>query len=328
LDLDQLFLFEDLTQMAIERQGLIRGEIRRLRETIGEGLPVIDIGEHCNDPYPCDFQGHCRAHIPKYSVLDLAKRGISPWVLYRQGILRLEDVPREGLSSVQTLQVEAYLDREERINQEGIRDFLNTLWYPLYFFDFETFMKAIPICDGTRPYQQIPYQYSLHSLQGEHSGLGHTEFLGQPKIDPRRPLVEKLIRDIPDNACVLAYNASFERTVLSQLVDWFPEYPAKLQTIIANLRDLAVPFGNRDWYHWGMKGSYSQKMVLSALVPEMSYKGLEIRDGGMAMEGYFQMRAGGDPDETEKVRQALLEYCRMDTLGMVRLYEKLRERSL
>jgi hypothetical protein len=325
LDLDQLFLFEDLTPMAIERQGLIRDEIRRLRETLFEGLPVTDIGEHCNDPYPCDFQGHCWAHIPEYSVLDLAKKGVNPWGLYRQGIINLEDVPREGLSPVQALQVEAYLDQKECINAAGIRDFLDTLGYPLYFFDFETFMTAVPMYDGTRPYQQVPYQYSLHSLQGEHSDLAHAEFLAEPNVDPRRPLVEQLVRDIPDNACVLAYNASFEKTVLSQLADWFPEYRGKLETIINNLRDLAAPFRNRDCYHWRMKGSYSQKMVLPALVPEMSYQGLEIRDGGMAMEGYFRMCEGGDPAEVEKVREALLDYCRMDTLGMVRLYGKLNE---
>ncbi len=127
------------------------------------------------------------------------------------------------------------------------------------------------------------------------------------------------------NACVLAYNASFEKTVLGQLADQFPEHRAKLETIMNNLRDLATPFRARDCYHWEMKGSYSQKVVLPALVPGMGYEGLEIRDGGMAMEGYFRMIRCREPGEVDKIRQELLEYCRMDTLGMVRLYEKLRE---
>jgi hypothetical protein len=139
------------------------------------------------------------------------------------------------------------------------------------------------------------------------------------------PWSKKLVGDIPDKACVLAYNASFEKTILNQLADWFPEHRGKLEIIIENLRDLATPFRNRDICRWEMKGSYSQKMVLPALIPDMTYQGMEINDGGMAMEGYFRMCAGGDPDEMEKVRQALLEYCRTDTLGMVRLYEKLRE---
>jgi hypothetical protein len=155
--------------------------------------------------------------------------------------------------------------------------------------------------------------------------LGHTEFLAPPNTDPRGPLVEKLVRDIPDKACVLAYNASFEKTILNQLADWFPEHRHSLEGIIDHLRDLAVPFRNRDIYRWEMKGSYSQKMVLPALIPGMTYQGMEISDGGMAMEGYFRMCEVQDPGEIDKVRQGLLEYCRMDTLGMVRLYEKLRE---
>ena len=138
-------------------------------------------------------------------------------------------------------------------------------------------------------------------------------------------LVEKLVGDIPNKACVLAYNASFEKIILNQLADWFPEHLQALEGIIDNLRDLAIPFRNRDIYRWEMKGSYSQKMVLPALIPGMTYQGMEIGDGGMAMEGYFRMCEGGDPDEVEKGRQALLEYCRMDTLGMVSIYEKLRE---
>ena len=325
LDLDQLFLFEEVTQIAIEREGLVRDEIGRLRGTLAGGLPDIDIGEHCSDPYPCDFQGNCWAHIPEYSVLDLTRRGANPWDLYRQGFLRFEDIPKELLSPVQLVQVEAYLDQKEFVNAEGIREFLSSLWDPLYFLDFETFMTAIPIYDGTKPYQQVPYQYSLHSLQGEHPDLGHSEFLAPPNTDPRRPLVEKLVGDIPDNACVLAYNASFEKTILNQLADWFPEHRQALEGIIGNLRDLAVPFRNRDIYRWEMKGSYSQKMVLPALIPDMTYQGMEIGDGGMAMQGYFRMCEGGDPAEMERFREGLLEYCRMDTLGMVRLYEKVRE---
>jgi hypothetical protein len=143
------------------------------------------------------------------------------------GFLRFEDIPKECLSPVQLLQVEAYLDQRDFVNFDGVRDFLSSLWYPLYFLDFETFVTAIPIYDGTRPYQQVPYQYSLHYLQRETSGLGHSEFLAPPNTDPRGPLVEKLVAAIPDNACVLAYNASFEKTVLSQLADLVPRPPGQ-----------------------------------------------------------------------------------------------------
>ncbi len=108
------------------------------------GLPDIDIGEHCSDPYPCDFQGHCWAHIPEYSVLDLVKRGANPWDLYRQGFLRLEDIPKDRLSPVQLLQVEAYLDQKEFVNAEGIREFLSSSLVPPLFLRFRNFHDGHP----------------------------------------------------------------------------------------------------------------------------------------------------------------------------------------
>jgi hypothetical protein len=143
LDLDQLFLFEEITPKAIEMEGFVREEIGRLRGVLAGNIPDIDIGEQCSDPYPCDFQGHCWSHIPEYSVLDLVKRGANPWDLYRQGFLRLEDIPKDLLSPIQLLQVEAFLDRKEFVNPDGIREFLSSLWNPLYFLDFETFYTPI-----------------------------------------------------------------------------------------------------------------------------------------------------------------------------------------
>jgi hypothetical protein len=163
LDLDQLFQLEDLTGMASEREGWVREEIGRLRGILDGGLPVTNIGEHCSAPYPCDFQGHCWAHIPEYSVLDLAKRGVKPWDLYRQGFLRLEDVPKECLSPIQLLQVEAYLDQKEFVNLDGIKEFLSSLWFPLYFLDFETFMTAIPLFPKDGP----PGLDPGHGLSGD-----------------------------------------------------------------------------------------------------------------------------------------------------------------
>ncbi len=174
--------------------------------------------------------------------MDLVKKGANPWDLYRQGFFRLEDVPKDLLSPVQSLQVEAYLNQKEFVNIDGIKEFVNSLWYPPYFLDFKTFYTSIPIYDGTRLYQQVPYQYSLYFFQGENSGLGHSGFLGKPNIDPRRPLVEKLVGDIPDNACVLAYNASFEKIILGQLADWFPEHPPTLEAIIDNLEATGLKF--------------------------------------------------------------------------------------
>jgi hypothetical protein len=183
----------------------------------------------------------------------------------------------------------------------------------------------IPLFDGTRPYQQIPFQYSLHYLKRQGVKLKHHEFLASPNCDQRKELTEKLINEIPDNACVLAYNMSFEIKMLESMAAWFSEYSNRIENIIGNMRDLMAPFRSKDCYLWQMNGSYSLKFVLPSLVPGLSYDEMEISNGGMAMDAYSAMCQTEDPKELERIRKALLEYCKLDTLGMVRIVEKLAE---
>jgi hypothetical protein len=327
LDLDQLFTKEKVTSQVLENQASIQKEIKKLKRMLAADMPAIDIGEHCGDPYPCDFQGHCWDQVPEYSVLDLSGNAARHWELYRKGYQNLEDVPLDLLSEKNSMEVEAFLNQREFLNPKGIKEFLDTLWFPLYFLDFETINPAIPLYDGTRPFQKTPFQYSLHFLKSPKAGLSHYEFLAPPNTDPRKPLLEKLLSQIPPEACVLAYNASFEIGVLNQLGEWFPRYRRRLKNLVNNTRDLADPFRKRHLYHWSMKGSFSQKKVLPALVPDLSYEDMEIGDGGMAMLGYLKMCGSQDPDEVAGLRKALLDYCRLDTLGMVRLFEKLRDKA-
>jgi len=325
IDVDQLFTIEDLTEIALEQESGVSEEIERQREMLQGQLPEIDIGEYCTNPYDCDFLGHCWSHIPENSVFDLRERGVNKFELYRQGIIRMEDITDYLLNMKQAIQVAGTVQKRDHIIQENIQDFLASLWHPLYFLDFETFMSPIPLFDGTRPYQQIPFQYSLHYLEHEGGELNHHEFLAAPNNDHRKDLIEKLIHEIPDNACVLAYNMSFERRVLEDCASFFPEYSDKIKTIIDNMRDLMLPFKNKDCYLWQMNGSYSIKAVLPALVPDLSYENMEISTGDMAMNAYKTMCETDDPEKLERIRQSLLDYCRLDTLGMVRILEKLRE---
>lgn len=321
----KLFTVNDVTADVEGRQDTVREEIARQRAMLAGSEPVIDIGPHCSNPYECDFMDHCWKHIPaEGSVFDIKGSSALPFKLYSQGIVRLRDVPFTFLSPRQRMQVDAALKKDVYVSRDALRDFLGTLWYPLYFLDFETFMTAIPIYDGTRPYQQIPYQYSLHWIDGEGGDLRHTEFLAAAGVDPREELIRKLSGDIPDEGCVLAYNAGFEIGVLQRLSEWFPSQMGKVGNIVANTRDLAEPFRRRDVYHWQFGGSYSLKAVLPALVPEMSYKELEVQNGSMAMDAYFRMCGTTDDEERERLRAAMLEYCRMDTLAMVRLLEVLK----
>ena len=324
IEVEKLFAIEDITDRVKGKQTFVAQELAKMRNMLNGSLPAIDIGAWCDDPYECDFKGHCWQHIPEDSVFTLKRRGVNKFDLYRQGIIRLEQIPPDVLNDVQRMQVDFFLERKEAVNRDAVREFLDSLWYPLYFLDFETCMSAIPPFDGTRPYQQIPYQYSVHFLEREGGELRHREFLAEANVDPREELTGRLVAEIPDDACVLAYNSSFETRMLKDLAEQLPQYAGTIESIVSNMRDLMAPFRRRDVYHWQMKGSHSQKAVLPALVPGLSYEGMEVADGEMAMNAYWAMCAAEDPSEVRRIRESLLEYCKLDTLGMVRLLEKLR----
>jgi len=322
---ERLFAVVDLTGIAIELQAAIPARLARMREVLAGGLPAIDIGPHCTDPYECDFLDHCWRHIPDHSVFDLSGRGVDKWELYRRGIVRMEDIPLEILNDPQRMQAEFHRNRAEHADPKAIREFLGGLTYPLCFLDFETFDTPIPLFEGTRPYQQIPFLYSLHRQDYPDGPLTHSEFLAPPGKDPRDALTERLLAAIPDGACVLAYNRTFEARVLRELSERVPRQRERLLSIAEGMLDLMVPFRRRDIYHWRMGGSYSLKSVLPVLVPELSYEGLAIREGTQASLAYLGLEKIESDRERREAEEDLRAYCRQDTLGMVKLLEKMRE---
>jgi hypothetical protein len=164
----------------------------------------------------------------------------------------------------------------------------------------------------------------MHRVDSEGSEALHFEYLASTEEDPRRELAEKLLGEIPEGACVIAYNIAFEKRVLRELGESFPGLRKRLHAVEEGMIDLMEPFRRREIYHWKMNGSYSLKSVLPALVPDISYEGLTIRDGAMASNAYFALGEIRDPAGLARLRSALLEYCRQDTSGLVRLVEKMR----
>jgi hypothetical protein len=324
---EKLFATQQVTEIVREKQSAIPSEIARMRKVLAAGLPAIDIGPQCTNPYECDFIGYCWRHIPEHSVFDLKGRGVDKWALYRKGIVRMNDVPLEALNSVQRMQAEFHRNRGEHVEPDAIRDFLEGLHYPICFLDFETYDSPIPPFDGTRPYQQVPFLYSLHRQDSPDGLLRHSEFLAPPGIDPRDELSERLLADIPEEACVLAYNRTFEARVLKDLALRFPQRRERLLAIAEEMLDLMVPFRRRDIYHWRMDGSYSLKNVLPVLVPELTYEGMAIQEGKEASLAYLALDKIESDKERRKAEEDLRAYCRQDTLGMVNILEKMRELS-
>lgn len=325
IDVQQLFASQDVLEEAVLRQAGLSELINELRTILLGSEPQIDIGPHCKDPYECDFIPYCWQHIPDNSIFDLKGNGVKKWSLYERGIIRFDQIPLNELNKNQRHQVEATLNLQDSIDPDAVIAFLDTLWYPLYHLDFETFNTAIPKYDGIRPYQQVPFQYSLHVQQEAGAEPEHYEFLAETKVDPRRQLIEQLLDLIPEDACVLTYNQTFEKGVLRDLANLFPDLAGEINERLENVRDLMVPFRKRDVYRWQMCGSYSIKEVLPAMVPELSYEGMVIADGMAAMQAYHDMCAMEPGEELDRLRAAMLEYCGLDTLAMVRILGELQK---
>jgi hypothetical protein len=326
LELDKLFTSKNVTTEVIERQASIKKEIAAQKRILKGIEPDIAIGPYCNDPYECDFKCHCWKDVPDNSVFSLAGKGVDVFDLYRQGIEKLNDIPLNLLKGKQLQQVEVARGKKTIVDKKKLLEFVDTLWYPLYFLDFETFMSPIPPYDGLKPFQSVPFQYSLHWQKRAGGKLYHTEYLAEPGIDPRKEIVGRLLEDIPDGACVLAYYKSFESCRIKELSEQFPRKKKKLQSIIDNMLDLIDPFKARHLYSWEQEGSNSIKAVLPAFVKGMSYDDMEIGNGGAAMEAYHRMCDLADnPKELAKLRKDLLDYCNQDTLAMVKLLEIIKQ---
>jgi hypothetical protein len=329
LDIGQLFTIADITGKAQELQETITDEIAAQRDMLAGEVPKIDIGKQCEDPYLCDFKDYCWQHLPEDSVFKLRGRGVNKFSLYYQGIVRQSDIPLDALNSRQRFQVESTLSQRDHTETEAVQKYIEGLWYPLCFLDFETVNPAVPLFDGCRPYEKMPFQYSLHIQNSPGSELRHFEYLADPNIDPRQDLLDSLLERIPENACVIAWNQSFEISVMRGLAGLFSEKREQIERMIDNFRDLMLPFKNRDIYLWQAKGSYSIKPILPLLAPELSYKNLKgVANGDDAMGAYYAMSRADDPAEVARIRGELLEYCELDTLAMVRILERMREMVL
>ena len=327
LNLQQLFNIESLLPDTVDNQLWIDEEVDRLKGVVAQkSIPHIDIGLHCTDPYQCSFIGHCWSHIPEDSIFDINRMHLNrKFELYDDGIINLDDIPEDLiLPASQQLQVDVHKSGETYINNDSIRAFLNMFDYPLYFMDFESFQPAIPLYNNSKPYQQIPFQYSLHYQKSSKSELKHYEFLAKPESDPRLPFIESLLKDTESTGKIVVFNKSFEIGRLNEIARDLPEYENDIIDLNDRILDLMIPFQKKWYYSAEMKGSYSIKAVLPALVPELKYENLEIKDGASASMAFEGLLEETDMMRAEEVRCNLLEYCRLDTLAMVEILNKLK----
>ena len=331
IDLNKLFLKFDITSDIIALQTKVAETIKDINlymENDFEQNEAIDT--QCFKPYPCPFFAYCTKNLAHPNVFDLTvEPGVTALKFYKQGYKTFEDLLNAKLNVNQRQRVEFELSiKDDYLDQDGLKSFLDTLSYPLYFLDFETYQMPIPLYDRVHPYEQIPFQYSLHYYEKENGALKHTEFLGTPGTDPRRELAEQLVHDIPKDVCTIAYNMKFEKMVIRRLAEIYPDLHDHLLNIHDNIKDLEVPFKKRYYYTKNMHGSSSIKKVLPSLFPDdpsLDYHNLDlIHNGSEAMNSFRDME-NMNPDELAYTRERLLRYCELDTYAMVKILAKIKE---
>jgi hypothetical protein len=313
---------EDVTEK-VELVDIVEADIQRYLEIMKqENEPEITISKNCNKPYECPLKQHCWGTLPTNNVLHLTNWR-QYWKFFEEGIIDMKDIPQEiELKPKDEVIRSAALKCNVAVSKEEIKHFLGKLKFPLYHFDFETFDTAIPIFDQSRPYQKIPFQYSLHK-QHEDGTVEHYEYLADGTCDPRIELLERLENRIDGTGSVVVFNKSFEISVFTKLAEDFPEYVPLINKVLGRIVDLATPFQNFYYYCPTQKGSYSLKKVLPAVTGK-DYSHLEVNNGAEASVQYFNTHIKKKGRDNGVLRKHLLSYCCLDTEGMVWIVDELR----
>lgn len=326
-DYQGLLNYEDITTEVFDRVPDVELWVGKLRKVLGGKEPVIRVGRHCNEPYACSFQDYCQSKEPamaEHPVAMLPHGGALAERMAALGISDLRDVPPTELKNELHHRIQqAHISGQSYLNPEAGKA-LGKLGWPRYYLDFETIAFSVPIWKGTRPYQQVPFQWSCH--QETKSGkLFHTAFLDTSGDAPMEDFASSLIKTVGKRGPVFVYNKAFEALRIKELADMLPAMREPLLAIVDRLVDL-LPITRDHYYHPDMRGSFSIKAVLPTVAPDLDYENLEnVQDGGMAQKAWLEAVSDSTSEQRRAVlRQGLLDYCERDTLAMVKLADFLQ----
>jgi hypothetical protein len=290
----------------------------------------VRVGQQCSKPHDCEFAGYCRAFLPDEDPITEIPhiREASLHALLDLGITSIRDISPVDigvLSANQAHTVRVVQSGEPYVDVEGLRRDLARLNWPARHLDFETIMPALPLWEGTRPYETVPFQYSIH-IHAEDGTAEHREYLHVGGTDPRRPLAERMLSDLGETGSITHYTG-YELRVLNGLASALPDLASRIAALMPRMVDLE-PIIRTNTKHPAQRGRTSIKCVLPAWCPDLSYADLGISDGQVASVRYLRACRGMmDAEAAEAVYSDLREYCDRDTYAMVRLLEVLREQA-
>jgi len=364
LDPYGIFRFTDVTEEADKIMPHIKNDLKQMAFVMAsERAPSTGVGKYCNSPFNCPLKTVCWENISDSSIFylySLTKKTARR--MAECGIGHIYEIPESfpGINPKQRIQIECVKKSQSWTDRAAIKEFIKGIEYPLYFLDFETFASPFPLIEGTRPYQAIPFQFSLHIVETPESVPRHHSFLADGKSDPRQKLSEALMKKfgfVPGDdgrsfkGSLIVYNESVERSILKDLAAFDPGNEGWIFRISGRIIDLFDPFKNFYFYSVLQKGSASVKKVLPALT-EKSYSEMAITNGDIASITFLSgstlwkdfiyennlgtingksetdLKACGNmKDEMlmQQTRENLEQYCRLDTEGMYHILEKLKE---
>lgn len=329
-DLDQLFVKDDITDIAKKYARVeVKHDLKRMHNVLrNHGRePKCDIGKQCTTPFQCSFYRQCHENLPEHPITELPRLSDKLMTrLQKDNIMAIKDIPEGyGLSEAQEKVRQVVLSNDVKVDPSVKKEF-RSLNYPLHFLDFETMQTVVPEYKGTRPYQQIPFQWSDHIMNEPDAEVSHEEFLHQkPGKDPRKYFVESLLKTVEKDEGHIVVYSDFEKSRLQELARDYPQYDTRIAKVIDRLYNLEKTV-RTSVSHPDFKGKTSIKYVLPAVVKENDYKGLSIGNGGVAMTRYRQAINGEIPqEEASQVYKDLLVYCGVDTMSMVKVFNALKD---
>jgi hypothetical protein len=319
INVSELFVKEDITSQVENFSEGIDERIKKMKNIINSDEPLMNISPNCSDPYECALKDECWKFLQKNNVFCLNRGGKKSWNLFDSGIIEIKDIPIDfKLSEKQEIQ------RKEKVfvDVDKIKNFISRLQYPIYYFDFETINPCIPMYDGMKPYQRLPFQYSLHIQEKPGGELKHVSFLAGIG-DCRSEILKSMKDNLGSFGTILAWYQSFEIGVIKELIAFDKSYSDWGISIIERFNDLIIPFSNFYYYNPLQEGSASLKKVLPALT-NLSYSDLEIGNGEDASSSFMKILSGKlNNEEVLRIRTALEEYCKLDTFAEVKILEAL-----
>ena len=324
IDPQQLFTLEDITEEVEKASHGIEVRIKDMLEIINSAKPEEEIGPHCSDPYACPLIKECWKFLPKNHVFNLYRGKKLGNDLFQSGILAIKDIPEDyKLSVKQRIQLNCAKSEQTHIDKEALSNFISQLEYPIHFLDFETYSTVIPLYDNLKPYQRVPFQFSLHILNSLNDKPQHYSFLAEGSDDPRRAFLDNMKKMIGEKGSIVVYNQAFEIGVMKELVAIFPEDEEWVSSIIKRVEDLLIPFRAFDYYNPSQQGSASVKKVLPALTGK-TYDNMDIHEGEGASIEYARItHTEVTEEDRQKIRADLEEYCGLDTEGLIFILREL-----